>query len=115
MDQEFSVEQVLHAPPGVVGGCGVVGGSPAAEESVGHARVGDDLVAYPGRAQRLGDFAPVFWWDDLVFFADEDEQATGDLRCAGQGRLGAAQRDVGGGEPAAVDDGDGGQVELGGG
>lgn len=48
-------------------------------------------------AQRLRDVASVFWWDDLVVFADEDQQAPGDLRRAGEGRLGAAQRDVGGG------------------
>jgi len=82
---------------------------------VGHARVGDDLVAHPGRAQRLRDVASMFWWDDLVFFANQDEQATGHPRGAGKRRLGAADRDVGGGQPAGVDDGDGGQVELGGG
>ncbi len=63
-------------------------------EFVGEVRVGEGL----------GEPATVLFRDQVIVLAYEEQDATGDARGGGEGGFGLAERDVGGRDPAAVDD-----------
>lgn len=89
----------------VLAGVLVVACCAGPEERVLGCRVGDDLVVDVGLSRRIADSRTLGGVDERVVLADQVQQPAAHARGELQGGRGPAERDVGRGQPPAVEHG----------